>query len=160
MKLINLFPAFFLMAVPLPAVAQLVDKGHAMAEHGWTAAKDVPALAHKWSEAADLPFPPNQEGFKSYLENRYDFKVISMEGCSGSKASASVSVRTNIWTRAHKEYQCKRVFYETTDPRGTKRCMGKFWFNSLGKAPGALGEMDFESVFHGSESLKNDCRWL
>lgn len=93
MKLITLFPAFLLLATP--AHAQLVDNDHAMKEHGWTDAKDVPSLSSQWAEAPDLPFSPTIAGFKSYLENRYGFKVISLEACQGTTESAGVSIDTN-----------------------------------------------------------------
>jgi hypothetical protein len=160
MKLITLFPAFLLLVAP--AHAQLVDNDHVMKKHGWTDAKDVPSLSHQWAEAPDLPFSPTKAGFKSYLENRYEFKVISLEGCKGTTESASVSIRrtSSTWVAASKRFQCDRVFYETTDPRGTQRCMGMFWFNSNGKAPDAYGVVEAASVYHGEKTLKNDCRWL
>lgn len=158
MKLTILLPAFLLMAAPVHA--QLVDKGHAMKQHGWTDAKDVPSLSDQWAEAPDLPFAPTKAGFKSYLQKKYKFKVISLEGCEGTTESAGVSIRTNIWVNASKRFYCDRVFYETTDPRGTQRCMGRFWVTSTGKAPDPWGVVKPASVSYGEETLKNDCRWL
>ena len=158
MRLTTFLPAIVFMAFPAQSIAQLVDRGHSGSELGYSDANDHPLLSIH-AEAPDLPFPPTQAGFKSYLEKRYQFNVISMEGCSGGKSSAGYKdgSRSMRWLFARRGYSCNRVFYETSDPRGVKRCMGKYWFNSNGYDPTSSRPADF---YHGAESFKNDCRWL
>ena len=125
MKLITLFPAFLLL-VAVPVNAQ-------------------------WVEAPPMPFAHTPEAFKAFVnKGDYGMTIIKAEQCEFAQFPA-----TNPNSVSIDFYQCDRTFYETTDPRGTQRCMGKAGYKSMSHtdAPNA-----FRGFFHNT--LKNDCRWL
>ena len=149
-KLLLLLPTLAIAIAPTGALAQSVF------------ARDLPASRqHEWTKAPPMPFPQTPEGFKAFVNSRdLGMKILKAEKCEYTKYPAKViyleALGKDSWTADRDYYSCDRTFYESSDPRGVQRCMGKAWYTTIGTTPEQLSPY---SGFH-HETLKNDCRWL
>ena len=97
------------------------------------------------------PFSPTPESFKQWLKAQ-GIRVISVSDCSASRTegSQSKSAEQPLASPTRIYYQCNRVFFDVTDPRGTQRCLGRFVWRNQVRGSGGLME----------DTFKNDCRWM
>ena len=134
-------------SIPLPAFA-------------WTEITDQPQYEGVWTPPRPMPFKKTPAGFTEAIHATYPkLRVQSVEGCGASFTPARVThfdVIDDLWFPARDAYGCDRVYYESTDPRGTQRCMGQFQFMSEGTTP--TDKEPSQSWYE--KTLKNDCRWL
>lgn len=96
------------------------------------------------------PFNPTPDGFKRWLKAQ-GVRVISVADCSANRTDGTdgKSPEQPLPTPTRITYQCNRVFFDATDPRGIQRCMGRFFWSNLWNGGGVY-----------ETTLKNDCRWL
>ena len=142
--------AALLLTAPFAAISPAVA--------GWVDAEMRPDLKHLWTPAPPFPFPTTPSGFKLQIERETGVKVLEVRGCKFTTKPARV--RSSVWLPAEGNYICDQVFFEQSDPRGTQRCMGKFWWRVTGSAPMVNGDRFTETSRMGQKVLKNDCRWL
>ena len=144
----------------LPALALVIAPSGALAESVF--ARDLPASRqHEWTKAPPMPFPQTPEGFKAFVNSRdFGMTILKAEQCEYIKFPAKVTYLETLgrdsWSPDIHYYSCDRVFYESSDPRGVQRCMGKAWYQTAGTTPSSPNPR--EGFNH--ETLKNDCRWL
>ena len=149
----------------LPALAIAIAPSGALAES--VLAEDLPARRDEWTKAPPMPFPQTPEGFKAFVNSRdFGIKILKAEQCEYTKHPAEVMHIAAIpvigepakdhWSPAREFYSCDRTFYESSDPRGVQRCMGKAWYQTRGTTPDRPNPG--EAFNH--KTLKNDCRWL
>ena len=154
-KLLLLLPALALVSAPSGALTESV------------LAEDLPARRNEWTKAPPIPFPQTPEGFKVFVNSRdFGIKILKAEQCKYIKFPAKVTFLSaapmygepgkELWSREVNYYSCDRTFYESSDPRGVQRCMGKAWYQTRGTTPDRPNPG--EAFNH--KTLKNDCRWL
>ena len=114
-----------------------------------------------------MPFPMTPEGFKAFVNSQdFGIKILKAEQCEYTKFPAKITFLSGVpmygvpskelWTRDADYYTCRRTFYESSDPRGVQRCMGKAWYQTRGTTP----ERPDPGGGFNHKTLKNDCRWL
>ena len=127
-----LIPAALLLAAATPAQAQWVD------------ARTRPDLKHLWTPAPAMPFETTPAGFQKYLQKVSGLKILQANNCELTSSTPGFHTQyPDDWNSHSTRYTCQEVFYEKTDPLGTRRCVGDFYAISNGTANGRKPAREF-----------------